>query len=320
LKVYVLGFSFYVQKKFSEVLRNEHPDVVHHHNISLLGYSILEKRDRYLSLYTAHDYWLICQTNNLLRNNGKTCNRKQCYSCALNFRRFPQLWRGSRSFKRAVKNIDLLISPSDYVRRRLAQEIPVKSITIPNFAPKPPINVFPSGFSDYFLFVGILEKHKGILNLLNLFKESRYEIKARLVIAGGGSLSKYICDFIKNNSLSDKILFLGFVDNKKLYSLYSNALALIIPSIWPENAPLVALEALSVGTPVIVSNRGGLPEIISKVNLNLVFGDFSQLKEILVNFSKKDFSQSDIKRVSEQNFSPQAYAKRYIKTLNMIPR
>jgi len=320
LMVYVLGRSFYVQKKFSEILRNERPDVVHHNNISLLGYSILEKNDHYLSLYTAHDYWLICPTNNLLRHNGKTCDKKQCYSCALNFKRFPQFWRRSKSFKRAVKKIDLLISPSDYVRRRLAQEIDVKSITLPNFAPKPPSGIFPLGFSNYFLFVGMLEKHKGILNLLNLFKESKHEIKAGLVIAGGGSLRNYVRDFIKNNSLSDKILFLGFVDNNKLYSLYSNALALIVPSIWPENAPLVALEALSVGTPVIVSNKGGLPEIVNKVNMNLVFDDFSQLKEILINFSKKNFSKSEIKHISEQNFSPQAYVKRYIEALSMIPR
>lgn len=320
LMAYVFGRSFYVEKRFSEVLRSERPDVVHHHNISLLGYSILEKKDRYLSLYTAHDYWLICQTNNLLRNDRKICDSKQCYSCALSSRRFPQLWRGSGSFKRAVENIDLLISPSDYVRRRLAQEIPVKSVTLPNFAPKPPVDVSPSGFSDYFLFVGLLEKHKGILNLLNLFREFRHEIKARLVIAGGGSLSKYVRDFIKDNSLGDKILFLGFVDDEKLYSLYSGALALVIPSIWPENAPLVALEALSVGTPVIVSNRGGLPEIVGKVDMNLVFDDFSQLKEILVNFSRKDISSQEIRRISERNFSPQAFVKRYIEVLNSIPK
>jgi glycosyltransferase involved in cell wall biosynthesis len=320
LMVYVLGHSFYVQKRFSEILRSERPDVVHHHNISLLGYSILEKKDRYLSVYTAHDYWLICQTNNLLKKNRKICNSRQCYSCALNSRRLPQLWRGSRGLKRAVENIDLLISPSDYVRRRLMQEISVKSVTLPNFAPKPPIDVPASGFSDYFLFVGMLERHKGILNLLNLFKDFRCEIKSRLVIAGGGSLSKYVRDFIEGNSLGDKILFLGFVDDQKLYSLYSDALALVIPSIWPENAPLVALEALSVGTPVIVSNRGGLPEIVGKMNMHLVFDDFSQLKEILVNFSRRDFSSSEIKRFFKRNFSPQAYAKRYVELLKMMPR
>ena len=205
LMVHTLGSSFYVQKKFLEVLREVHPDVVHHHNISLLGYSILKKQFPYLSLYTAHDYWLICSTNNLLRNKSEICDKKLCYSCSLKSNRFPQFWRHSKSFRRAVNNLDLLISPCDYVRKRIAEEIDVKSITLPNFASPPPKDISPSGFSEYFLFVGMLEKHKGILNLLNLFKESRHEIKAHLVIAGGGSLSQYICDFIKNNSLTDKI-------------------------------------------------------------------------------------------------------------------
>ena len=102
--------------------------------------------------------------------------------------------------------------------------------------------------------------------------------------------------------------------------MYSNALALIIPSIWPENAPLVALEALSVGTPIIVSHAGGLPEIAEKMNMNLVFHDFDQLREILLTFSKKNFPASEIKRVFEQNFSPHAYAQRYIETVKLTQR
>ena len=318
LIVYILGRSLYVQKRFSLVLKKVFPNVVHHHNISLLGYSILEKKNSYLSLYTAHDYWLICQTNNLLRNGSKICDKKQCYSCAVGSKRFPQLWRHLKGFKKAIRSIDLLISPSDFVRRRLLQEIEVKSLTLPNFAPNPPACISPTGFSDYFLFVGMLEKHKGILNLLNLFKESRHEISARLVIAGGGGLSNYIRDFIKKYSLGDKILFLGFVDNKKLYSLYSNALALIVPSIWPENAPLVSLEALSVGTPVIASNIGGLPEIIRKIDTGLIFNDLSALKDKLQNFSKEAFSPSKIRKIYEQNFSAKAYVNNYLRIISSI--
>jgi glycosyltransferase involved in cell wall biosynthesis len=318
LMVYASGRSFYVQKKFSEVIREVCPDIVHHHNISLLGYSILEKKSNYISLYTAHDYWLICQTNNLMRNKRKICSEKQCYSCVVNSRRFPQLWRNLKSFKNAVKSIDLLISPSDFVRKRLLQEIKLKSITLPNFAPTPPVDILPSNFSNYFLYVGMLEQHKGILNLLNIFKELKDTLKARLIIVGGGSLSEYVSDFINSNSLNEKILFLGFVNNKKLYQLYLSALALIIPSIWPENAPLVALEALSFGTPVIASNNGGLPEIIRKIDDRLIFSDLPSLKEKLLNFSKEDFSSSRIKEIYERNFSPKGYVNKYIEIIHDI--
>ena len=115
---------------------------------------------------------------------------------------------------------------------------------------------------------------------------------------------------------NDKISFLGFVDNQTKYSLYSDALAVIIPSIWPENAPLVALEALSVGTPVISSNHGGLPEIIEKVDKKLIFEDTSGLKDLLLTFSRSKFSPSTVKKAYEQNFSPKAYVDKYLELIH----
>ena len=76
--------------------------------------------------------------------------------------------------------------------------------------------------------------------LLNLFKNLKHCIDSKLIIVGKGSLESYVKDFIVKHSLRDCVLFLGSVDNEKLTSLYANALALVIPSIWPENAPLVA--------------------------------------------------------------------------------
>jgi glycosyltransferase involved in cell wall biosynthesis len=315
---YVLGNSSLISKRFDGLVNEIKPDVVHHHNISLLGYGLLKKRRRYLNLFTAHDYWLVCQQNNQLRNGSEICEEGSCFFCALKCGRPPQIWRSFKSFKTAIESIDLVIFPSNYVRRKLAREINVKSVTLPNFVPSPPKDISPIGYSDYFLFVGMLEIHKGILNLLELFKKHTGEINARLVIVGDGSLKNHIMDFIKRNSLSSFVSYAGFVDDKKLYSLYKNALALIIPSIWPENAPLVALEALSVGTPVIASNNGGLPEIIEKVDRKLIFDNLDRLEDILTNFSRKEFSSQKIKHIYEQNFSPEAYIDKYIETIRSI--
>lgn len=315
---YILGNFSLIIKKFDELVNEIKPDVVHHHNISLLGYGLLKKRRRYLNLFTAHDYWLICQQNNLLKNGSEICEGGSCFFCALKCGRPPQVWRSFRDFKKAVKNIDLMIAPSNYVRERLAREIILRSITLPNFVPSPPKNISPIGYSNYFLFVGMLEIHKGILNLLELFKELRREINAKLVIVGDGSLKNYIIEFIRRKSLSSSVSYAGFVDDKKLYSLYKNALALIIPSIWPENAPLVALEALSVGTPVIASNTGGLPEIVGKVDKKLIFSDRVDLKNLLLNFPKNEFPPSKTKEVYEKNFSPKAYIDKYMGAIQSI--
>jgi len=312
---YFFGNSSSVLQSFKGLVDKVKPDVVHHHNISLLGYNLLIKKSDYLSLYTAHDYWLVCQTNNLFKNQKEICTTKSCISCSLQSRRIPQLWRSRGKFKTAVKNIDLLISPSEYTRKRLIQEIDVPSVTLPNFVPYPPDNIPSSGYENFFLFLGMLEKHKGILNLLELFKEQRNNLKSKLIIAGGGSLAPYICEYIEKNSLGNLISFLGFVDNKTKYSLYSNALAVIIPSIWPENAPLVALEALSVGTPVISSDQGGLPEIIEKVDKKMIFNNTNGLKDALLTFSRNDFPTRKVKAVYEENFSTKAYVAKYLELI-----
>jgi glycosyltransferase involved in cell wall biosynthesis len=319
LTVYTLGRSFYVKKKFLEIVKSVHPDVVHHHNISLLGYDILNKEADYISLYTAHDHWLICPMSSLLKNGEEICHKKSCFLCAIKSGRPPQIWRRFKSFRIAVKNIDLIITPSNYIRKRLSKEVNIKSVTLPNFVPFPPTDIPQALSSNYFLFVGMLEKFKGILHLLDLFKELRNNLNARLIIAGEGRFKNYIQNFIKKNSLGDLISYVGFVDDrKKLYSLYTNAMAVIIPSICPENAPLVALEALAAGTPVIASNKGGLPEIIEKVDKKLIFSDWTELKDILLNFSRSEFPSGKIKEIYERNFSPKVYIDNYIRLIQSI--
>lgn len=81
---------------------------------------------------------------------------------------------------------------------------------------------------------------------------------------------------------------------------------------------MVVLEALSVGTPAIGSNIGGLPEILNKVSPNLLFNNLSELKNILSNFSKNEYSPRKIKNIYEANFSPEAYMAKYFGAIATI--
>lgn len=313
---YVLGNSSYVTQKFRALVEEIKPDVVHHHNISLLGYNILKKQRNYLNLYTAHDHWLICQQSNLLKNGSKVCKSASCFLCSLMCRRPPQLWRLEGEYAEAIEEIDLLIAPSNYIRNKLTEKIHAKAVMIPNFVPNPPNKIEPSGFSNFFLYVGVLEKHKGILNLVNLFKG--YDGDEKLLIVGKGSLGHKIKEDMKKYGLESKIVLLGWKDCEFLFRLLNDANALLVPSICPENNPMVALEALSVGTPIIASNNGGLPEIAEKVDKQLIFDDLDRLKVMLINFSKKEFSSLKIKLVYEQNYSPEAFMSKYIEAIRSI--
>lgn len=81
---------------------------------------------------------------------------------------------------------------------------------------------------------------------------------------------------------------------------------------------MVALEALSVGIPVIASNTGGLPEIVGKVDKKLIFNDWIELKNILLGFSKSEFPPEKTKKVYEQNFSPNMYVDKYIAMIRAL--
>jgi len=101
------------------------------------------------------------------------------------------------------------------------------------------------------LYAGRLDLRKGVDTLLSAFRQMRPGIKARLVIAGGGSQEKRLRGLAR--SLGIAADFLGKVDLQKLPALYNKADLLVMPSLY-EPFGLVVLEAMACATPVIVSN------------------------------------------------------------------
>lgn len=291
---YMMGNPTSHCNTIKKIVAEVRPDIIHHHNIAGFGPWVF-KLPAPRKLYTVHDHWLICQLNGLLNWEQKPCcNQKSCFSCSLLSGKPPQLWRYLNYLQYCLSSIDLIISPSSYLKRRLYDHGLQNQIEVlPNFIPKPEINKSNPFPFPYFLFVGVLEKHKGILELIDLFIELSIHSKAKLVVAGNGTLANFIDNKIKDNRCEEFIIRIGRVDNLVLSSLYLHAEAVIIPSQFYENCPMVALEAISHGTPIITSNFGGLPEITSKINPNYIFRNFSELRDIIMSF--------DINRKKSQN-------------------
>ena len=249
-------------------------DVIHFHNISLIGGPKILEYGTAIKLYTMHEYWLICPTHVLFRFNRAVCTQPHCFTCELSYKRPPQWWRHSGMIQSGIKHIDAFIAPSRFSRdlhHRMGLDAPI--VHVPHFIrgmqPKTPLPQRQerpeSGQKPYFLFVGRLEKIKGLQTLIPMFL--RYQ-KAQLWIAGEGT---YGFALRRLAGGSDNILFLGHKTKDELQTLYRNAVALVIPSVSLEVFALVILEAFLQRTPVIVRNIGGMPEIIQESGGGFVY-------------------------------------------------
>ncbi|KUK10323.1 MAG: Glycosyl transferase, group 1 [Clostridia bacterium 41_269] len=111
-------------------------------------------------------------------------------------------------------------------------------------------------------FVGRLVPEKGVQVLIESAAQILFTYpNAKFVIAGDGPMKNELCGLAKSRGLENKILFTGYVDDETRNKLYKIASVAVFPSFY-EPFGIVALEAMAAGTPVVVSDTGGLSEII----------------------------------------------------------
>ncbi len=248
IAAHLLGRSGGVARYHAGLLDGLRPDVIHHHNVSLLGRDVFVRRANARSLYTAHDYWVRCPRSDLdLLKYGKyPCVTPTCVRCALLTARPPQMWRYSAGWH-GLTDVDCAIAPSAYMAQAIESSVGCPVVHIPNFAPDGRVPIPENGHDGYFLFVGVLEPHKGVAELVRASTGRSAPIR----IVGRGSLSGELKRLARRNRAGVRLE--GWVSHDDLFRLYRGAKALVIPSLWPENAPLAAIEALSCGTPLLVS-------------------------------------------------------------------
>jgi glycosyltransferase involved in cell wall biosynthesis len=179
------------------------------------------------------------------------------------------------------------------------------------------------GFNDndcVCIFCGRLIEEKGILELIKAIKSiDNPQIKLMIVGSTNYGSNK---DFLKKiddevKSSKNKIKLTGYVDNKDMYKYYKSADIGVIPSTWEDAAPLVAIEMMASGLPIIVTKTGGAPEYVSHHSIiiekdeNLVKNIANEIKIMSANQNmRKKISDSELKQ-SEQ-FNTQTFYKNFV--------
>ena len=152
------GVPFF-KKELKDNLETGGYDVIHYHNMSLIGIKALSYGSAGVKLYTMHEHWLVCPMHVLWKFDREVCTKKDCTACQLAGKKPPQLWRHTGLLEKMVKHVDCFIAPSRFTLKKhleMGLDIPVKQI--PHFLPTPQeseenFSVEKGNERPYFLFV-----------------------------------------------------------------------------------------------------------------------------------------------------------------------
>jgi glycosyltransferase involved in cell wall biosynthesis len=247
------------------------PDVVHLHNpYPSLGPAVhlAAKRRKIPLAMTIHNLRLRCP-NGLMFTQGEPCRRCESgsYANAVTHRCFPSssqatayasaLWF-HRFVLRLERKVDLFLAPSDFIRLRLLEwGIPGARIQMArNFVSEIPS--FPAQPGAFGVYVGRLSEEKGLRALLTALAGAG---DPPFRIVGDGPLRSDLHAQAQRLGLT-QTQFVGRLRVEQVRETLRDARFLVMPSECDENAPFAALEAMASGLPVLVSRRGGLPELV----------------------------------------------------------
>ncbi len=169
-----------------------------------------------------------------------------------------------------VRVADMIITPTESVKREVCQRFKVKSekVSAIHLAARQsfqPVARKRLGIEDEFLlFVGTLEPRKNLLTLLKAFEQivAQGSLHPQFVIAGGeGWLMNEVSAYLKKASISGRLRVTGYLDDDDLRALYSSCRVFIYPSVY-EGFGLPPLEAMACGAPVIAGRIPSLQETL----------------------------------------------------------
>ncbi|MBW7469847.1 glycosyltransferase [Marinobacter sp. F4218] len=284
-----------IDQRFAELLDQIKPDVVHIGHLNHLSTSLVfeAKRRDLPVVYTLHDYWLMCPRGQFMQmhsdedNLWAACdgqeNRKcatQCYSRYFSGAEdefehdvaYWENWVGRRMahVRDVVDQVDLFISPSRYLKSRYETDFGL---------PKPKSIYLDYGFDRSrmadrhrmpdepftFGYIGTHIPAKGIHQLIQAFGRVKGDCQLRIWGRDRGQDSRALRAIANTLAIEKqaRIHWMPEYKNQQITKdVFDKTDAIVTPSIWVENSPLVIHEAQQARVPVITADAGGMGEYV----------------------------------------------------------
>ncbi len=294
-KVVKSVYSLEARRMIGRLIDDVRPDIVHAHNVyhhlTPAIFGAIQKKG-VPAVMTVHDLKIGCPSKLMLASDGvcercqggKTWNavQQRCLKGSLPLSAVAAFETTLHNFLGSYrKNIDRFILPSKFHMNKLidwglpaenARYVPnavdVSGLT-PNYTP-----------GKRFVFVGRLSEEKGLLTFLSAVAEAG----VAATIVGTGPQEPELRALVERTGAD--VEFAGYQTGDALFDIIKGARALVLPSECYENAPVVLLEAYGVGTPVLGSNLGGIPELVDVGTTGYVAtaGDVKSFAEQLTTY------------------------------------
>lgn len=302
-------------KNIKKIVKDINPDIISLHNLqgfSIAIWSVL-KQIKYPFVQVLHDQYFLCPANFV--RHGKMC-KTQCFHCKI--LRMPHKIKSDDINVVGISKFVLnkFLSYGYFKNSRLKKVI----YNSRNFGDEIYLNNrIKSDKKIIYGFMGTLIKYKGIEKLLYLFKTVPELQQHILLVAGSGE--KQYEEYLKKKYESSNIKFLGRISPR---NFYPNIDVTVVPSIVEEALGMVAIESLMYGKPVIVSNRGALPEIVDNKLLGKIFNisDNNDLLKKLLEFKKEikfyKLNERNIRNMSIEKFGYDNWIKTWDETYKFL--
>ncbi|WP_455542991.1 glycosyltransferase family 4 protein [Intestinibacter sp.] len=323
-------YSFEAKKKITQIIKDMKPDIIHLNNINFqLTPSIIEAASDsgVPVVQTVHDYQMLCPNHLFFDINTKVpcekcldgsklnCMKNNCIHNSKIKSIIGSIEAILYKNKNTYSKVKHYICPSVFMEEKLnTQEIyKNKTTAIHNFIELSD-EVKVTEKEDYVLFFGRLSEEKGLEVFLDACKKLKH---IKFIVAGMGPMED-MCKGI------DNVEFVGFKTGQELNDLIKKALFSVYPSIWYENCPLSILESESLGTPVMASNFGGIPELVDDNKTGIILKEVTE--DELIKQTKKLYNDKSLLKEMSKNciekrddmISLEEYCDRLMKIYNGV--
>lgn len=306
------------------------PKVVHFHKVKQLSplLYLAVKLLRLPTVATIHDHYLTCLNSTRIQGDGSFCQLNRCsFKTALSKRCVGNSTSMTAYSvvefvlrRRIIKDTSAVrtyIFPSkflmDWTQKARYQ---INAHIVPNFADASGY-VFGPSQSDYVLYFGRLSEEKGVL-LLPKIAAALPHIRFRVV--GNGPLRETLEKMAVSDAYNLEVVGPRYGD--ELANEISSAKAVIFPSVCFENAPLSILESFMHGKPVVASDIGGIPELVShgKQGFLCPAGDVGAMAREIAKVFESDDLRAALGRNARESYEALYNAAAYSRNIADVYR